>query len=734
MVLGKVCIYTIITNSLYFWQLPVLLKRLIPYIVLAIAVLLIYGQISPWGHMLKWDAADAYFPWRYFLGNSVRQGFFPAWNPYQQCGYPFFADPQSGAFYPLAILLGLPAGYGVYLFEFEFLLTLFIAGWGMYQLASVLDSDRRVRLFCAIAYAGCGFFVGQAEHFTWIVSAAWLPWIFWSYERMLGLRKWGYALLCAIFINLLLTGGYIAFVIIVMYLLLFMGVAHAVRHGRQKGFSSLLKLHGIMAVALLALSLVAIVSYAEAANYITRGEGLTLAKAQIGPFSPQSSISFLLPFASLKDAPWFGTDVSMTNGYMGLVTLVLMIAALAGLGNKKNWVLFLLGLLLLLVSFGEAVPLRGILYNYLPLMKLFRFPSLFRVFAFIPLILLAGQGMRTLQGDSARFRKVVVAVAAILMAVFVGIWVVYLGRPHATIDIRLLLSDINAFYKSSDYPTHIIIQAVIQLFILAALVLLVLMLRGRKQLVPTLIALCIVDMAVAGRMNLPATGCTDFTSKEGAAALQHMPDRFPTPDAGRPMATNNYGRFAERIKPWTNNVGNYLCETCVDGYNPFLPSNYDHLADDRVLHDKVWQNGLLYLCDKVVTMEAMDTVTDVRACFVSADRYLQMKNGRYSIEGSTVRIGFFRPGHVVGNVHLQDSGIVVLQQTNYPGWKVQIDGKKVEDVFSSAYANMSFVAGPGEHVVDYEFKPWYLLPLGGLSIASCIGFIFLLVRYRREVL
>src|SRR3982751_6608776 len=42
------------------------------------------------------DAATQYYPWYYFLGESLSSSQIPAWNPYQFSGTPFAADPLSG--------------------------------------------------------------------------------------------------------------------------------------------------------------------------------------------------------------------------------------------------------------------------------------------------------------------------------------------------------------------------------------------------------------------------------------------------------------------------------------------------------------------------------------------------------------------------------------------------------------------------------------------------------------
>ncbi|MCA1729187.1 MAG: hypothetical protein LC751_07190, partial [Actinobacteria bacterium] len=50
------------------------------------------------------DAATQYYPFYYFLGEVLRSGNIPAWNPYQFSGTPFAADPLTGWSYLPAML------------------------------------------------------------------------------------------------------------------------------------------------------------------------------------------------------------------------------------------------------------------------------------------------------------------------------------------------------------------------------------------------------------------------------------------------------------------------------------------------------------------------------------------------------------------------------------------------------------------------------------------------------
>ena len=77
-----------------------------------------------------------------------------------------------------------------------------------------------------------------------------------------------------------------------------------------------------------------LVSVFESFRIAGRAEGLSRELAMANPFSPQSMLSWLLPFSSVKDPEFFNTDISMSNGYFGLLMLV---AVLVSLFRKKSF-------------------------------------------------------------------------------------------------------------------------------------------------------------------------------------------------------------------------------------------------------------------------------------------------------------------------------------------------------------------------------------------------------------
>src|SRR5207248_7644382 len=59
----------------------------------------LFGQM-----LIGMDSATAFYPWYAFLGEQLRNGHIPVWNPHTFAGAPFAADPESGWMYLPAML------------------------------------------------------------------------------------------------------------------------------------------------------------------------------------------------------------------------------------------------------------------------------------------------------------------------------------------------------------------------------------------------------------------------------------------------------------------------------------------------------------------------------------------------------------------------------------------------------------------------------------------------------
>ncbi len=690
-----------------------------------------YWQVAFLQHPVLWDSIDVSYPWRFFIGECLHNGILPLWNPYSKYGYPFFSDLQSGAWYPIALLTGASTRYSLYIFQLEHIFTLLVGAVGMYRLARSFVLSHGISFFTAICFVASGFFVSNAEHTTLVVSAAWTAWLFWAYVRMLQTMKYGYALLAALFIAMMFTGGYPAILVVAGYIMLAISVGMVISAGAHGERLHFLKLHALLAGCIMLLIAGFAWHDAEAISHVTRGDGITAAKANEHSFSMQSLLSCLLPFASIKNDLFFKTDIAMRNAYFGIISLALALTGLLLPGSRKQWPVIIIAIVCLCVSFGAQTPLRKWLYDYVPLMNLFRFPSIFRLFFIMGAIIMAAHTLQQLTGAGAnylnRFRVVVVT----LIAIFLFLIAYEYHKYGSAGNYKLLFTDINAFIQQSLFYQHVIIQSLLQLAILGILLFVIQFRKAKYFTVRVVLCLCAFDLFTATQLNAYGTIVSTLSTKTINDKVMAQDVAFPIPDIHRPMGLNNDNLYKQEFALQSN-----LCifkkQPAIDGYNPFTLKNYELLDESRI-KDSVWANPYVYFSYGVALQDTgilpSRNIASVTADVLARTNNIHLEAGA----GDSVSISSFKPGNIVLQTFTEHNAILVLQQADYKGWVAYIDGQPAEH-FVTNLANSSILVPPGTHTILFRFQPAYIVPIAILSLISFVSMIIVLVVFRKRLL
>lgn len=131
---------------------------------------------------ILWDAADLFRVAQDYISRELYAGRIPFWTPYPWAGYPFLADPQVGAWYPLNWPFFL-IGVSPQVLVVEHWLHALLACFGAYWLALRLVGYRPAAVLAGLCYGLSGFFVGHSSHTVMIQSAAWTPWLLLLLDR-----------------------------------------------------------------------------------------------------------------------------------------------------------------------------------------------------------------------------------------------------------------------------------------------------------------------------------------------------------------------------------------------------------------------------------------------------------------------------------------------------------------------------------------------------------------------
>lgn len=622
---------------------------------MVVVLLAAWWQVALCQHTLQWDMTDQAFVWHRYISECFHSGIIPLWAPYSKLGYPFYADPQSGLFYPMVWLLALAGRYTLYSNNMELFLHIVLAAWGMRYLLRVLRVSSIGAAIFGLVYAMSGPATGHATHSTLIASMCWLPWVMGSYIRLLQRHRAVDILLTAGFLLLQLTGGYAGITIILLYVMTGLLLYYTLTHTADRGKALLhaTRMHLWLGTAVLLVSAGYLYAVAQGQPYIDRGEGVTRATAGNVPFTPRCLVTILYPQLVGSSDIAYGTDITMQSLYMGILPLVLMLLALVHTQRRGNFIIAISSIILLLAAMGDHTPIRGWLYDYLPLMKLFRHAGIFRLYVCIAWVILAARGFDAMEGvQSYRvrvvYRYLILFVLVISASLSLSAWVIpvahHLAHALAVHSLPILICAVAA-------------TAIIFMPGLAA---------ERRRVLLAILILC--DLGLSVQSTISKTVIADQSVSVIQARIDQYPAGFPIPDK---VPITTYGQWNDSTiaPPIWQNAGFIRKQLSFEGYNGFKLKNYNLIHGRPDFYEK-------YAGQRLISSDS----------------------------SAMVRITSFDPCHFGFDVRSNEIGQVTLAQVYFPGWSATVDGANVT-VAESPDHFLSCTVPSGMHHVVMSFAP-----------------------------
>lgn len=693
---------------------------------IAAAVLVAYWPLSTFSFTLSaHDTLNCWLPWRHFIAEALQDGSFPAWNPYQQMGYPIHADLQGPAWYVEALALGGTIGHGVHVLQALFLLYLIIGGCGFRRFVLHLHGDPAGALTGGIAYALGGFFTAHAMHFFSVISGAWLPWLLLAWWRTVEAPNLRHALRTAVFLFLLLTGGNPTFTIIAAYLMAAMLMMRAIQQRRSRtAIRTLAAASLTTAAAAVVLSCGVLYSAWEVAPFLDRAGGIPHDKAAVHPFSVQAFVSFLFPYASSAEPDRLGIDPSMSNAWIGTLMLALALLSLLRRRSALENLLLVFGGLCLLLSLGDAIPLYGWAHAFLPGIDLFRFPSYFTWFTgFALLVAASGSLSRIAQIVKDRPRAAMIAFGA-----FAGAMVLLfaIGAMRA-LDQPLAVAghheDLFARMNAPGRAERIVLQGLV--VIPSFFLFLFFLHRGRMRWLRGII---VIEMIAGAWLCQWTTAIAHIRPGELQARIDAQPHGPVVPEL-HPMGLDRDGGIA--VRPLWLNTQDFTGRPTHDGFNSFWLSTMNELeAGHAALLEAMKRQPLVYLADRVVAAGAYDpTRVDPSrdsGLVVIGDEAMRGVPMRRS-PADRIELTEFHHRGLTARVKAAFPSFMLVQQAWYPGWAVRVNGSPAEVVRANVAAFGAWVPA-GESTVEVAFEKPLLGRLLLISYGCFFAVLLFLVR------
>lgn len=679
---------------------------------------LLSGKAEP-----RWDARDMIYPSFAYSVDSFSEGRLPLWDPYSNCGYPFHAEPGTPAWNPVTPLLGFlfsDTGTG---FIAYWLLHWWWGGAGMLRWAMKRGAGAAGGLAAAAAYAFSGFFVGHAEHTSFIVIAGWLPWIFQLAGEATETGRTDLALLAGSAFGVACLGGYPGLMTFAgLALGLWLLLAHVAdpspgsqADARRRALSALKTLALVGAVGIAAWSPSLHAFFVEGNGYSERVGSLPPEVANVlGPFPPSAMLSLFFPFVGIIAREAIATDISMSNGYIGLLAIPLALAwFLRREGARRPWGIAVFILFMFLLSIGGQAGLRTLMYYLFPPLRFMRFSAPFRLFWILPLCLAAGQGIGLLarQPDARRLALRLVA-----------------GWCGVTAAAALLLGRFlaSAGVDASGGAAAMLIPA----FLLLAASLLALAIASRPA--PARTGAMHLSVALAALVVLD----TGFHLRGNSLTIWSPGDSIRQAEARHRRTTALDGDPGPRLPPLPFGFYNahlLLKVALSKNYVTMLSKGFDEvLAAPGSRFLEVLERGPRFWLSPGVTPApsreaalaalARSGVADNVPVFV--DRVPAGLDRGTVAPGAfgSVRILSYAPERVALAVDVpgDDNAFLASTERTTAGWTAAVDGVPQPPVRANLYFR-GLVVPPGSHSIVWEYRPSGLFPLIALSLIALLA-------------
>jgi len=666
-------------------------------IIITLVVIFGYFEFSFFIKTLKFDAIYAHYPWRYIIVNSLREWHLPLWNYFQHLGLPIHADPQSGAWYPIVWIFSLFGKYSLYSFNIEYIFHLLIAAFGFCKLLKHYNISYNSSILGGLIYVFSGFFVGHAAHFTWIISISWIPWVVLYFDNVLRSPDIKNSIFLSLTSYMLLTGGYPAFTIILVYILIFWTIIYFIKNS----FNILIIKYLLISTGIIIfLSAAFLISTYNSLDYFVRGHGIDYKYASQYALNYKSFISLLLPFSvvsvNVKNiVNIFGTDISMSNLYFGL--LPLLFTGIYFFNNKKIRYLYALSFIFILISLGDTFFIQKFLFENIPGFNLFRFPALYRYFYLSVFI-----GLAMISFDKILIKnKLNVIKKSILGLIVIFISIIILSSFYFSFS-NVLKGNLYSFFKNDELSSHIFFQSIIQIAFLITSYIIV---SKKKHIRILLSILIIIDMVVSLQIYAPFTIYSyNSNLKNSQLLIQSVNNEFSLKNNINILENSDNTEYPE---PFDKAFNVYQNKISYKGNYSFILKNTSFLMDSMPV-----------LFSKSVNGPFVSYASMVNSTNDSIKLFKRNSDGIIKIKKITSNAVSFLCNN-------DKEKYLLLIQNYYPGWKVKVNNKNE----SIIVANTSFMAvklPAGKNTVEFYFKPLSVIIGFYISFVSLIFILLIL--------
>jgi len=379
-----------------------------PYLFLLFLSMTFIFPVLTGGMYAGGDLFTRYYPWKTFLGESVRSGAVPLWNPHIFSGMPFIADAQKGAFYPpgvLYLIFNFTDAYRLYL-----LLHYSVLAFGIYKLLRAFGFGIMPALTGTCAAAFGSFPLASSASPAALGPIAFLP-----VTALLVLRSiksghvHNYMLTALLLCMSFLSGSYPAFIYSVLFIVIFTFFLIPQSPPPFRKYALAFSIMSLMAVACMLLTMPQSGLYNDLLKNMVSAEEMGYSSAAADSMGFAGILGLFLP--PLLKIDGFNDFSRYINGTMVFMSITFIFLIIFGMFLKKDRLYKFsaaVSIFAILLALGKNIPVHSLFYTFAPYLSFMLHPGYAVTLLIVPASILAAkaaEGIAGLHGHERYSRK-----------------------------------------------------------------------------------------------------------------------------------------------------------------------------------------------------------------------------------------------------------------------------------------------------------------------------------------
>ena len=336
------------------------------------------------------------YPLAHYHRGSFWQGEIPLWNPLNNCGLPFLAQWNTLVLYPGSLFyLLLPLSWSLAVFC---LLHQFLAGMGMFCLASRWTGNRLAASVAGVAYAFNGLTLNCLMWPNNIAALGWMPWVV-----LVSQRAWtagGRSIAAAAVVGAMqMLSGAPEIILLTWITLVVLAAGQSFQGLRAAG--KVWWRFAAIAFLVAGTSAAQLLPFLDLLSHAHRDAGYG---DSAWPMPIWGWANLLVPmfhcFHGFHGVYWQREQYWTSSYYPGAAIVALALLAAVLVRKRNVQVLTFLAVLALILALGDAGKLYGWLRHSFPQFGFLRYPVKFLVVLSFALPLLAAYAVSYLQNSA----------------------------------------------------------------------------------------------------------------------------------------------------------------------------------------------------------------------------------------------------------------------------------------------------------------------------------------------